>query len=48
VATNNDEAASRLSILVDGVGAVAYRHGQNLCFPRFYPVWNNTVRPDIC
>jgi hypothetical protein len=40
VAWKQDEAAGRLSIRVDGAEAVVYRYGQDLGFPRFYPIWS--------
>lgn len=40
VVIRRDDAASRLSIRVDGVEAIAYRYGKDLAFPRFYPVWS--------
>jgi len=40
IVLKNDEAASRVSICVDGVEAFAYRYGKDLGFPRFYPIWS--------
>ncbi len=40
IALHNDEAASCLSISVDGAEALAYRYGRQYGFPHFYPVWS--------
>lgn len=40
VVLKNDEAAGRLSIVVDGAEALVYRYGDSVCFPRFYPIWS--------
>jgi len=40
IVMKNDEAASRVSIVVDGAEAFAYRYGKDLGFPRLYPIWS--------
>lgn len=40
IALKNDEAASRVSLCVDGAEALAYRYGKDLGFPRLYPIWS--------
>lgn len=40
IVSKNDEAASRLSISVNGAEALVYRYGKDVGFPRFYPIWS--------
>ena len=40
IVLHNDAAACRMSIVVDGAEALAYRYGKALGFPRFYPIWS--------
>jgi hypothetical protein len=40
IVMKNDETASRVSIVVDGAEAFAYRYGKDLGFPRLYPIWS--------
>ncbi|MBM3861592.1 MAG: hypothetical protein FJ395_18360 [Verrucomicrobia bacterium] len=40
IVLKKDEAANRMSVVVDGAEAFVYRYGKDVCFPRFYPIWS--------